>query len=93
MGDGDRGFDRAPNALQRVPQSAGSSPGPVQGRCRVSGHANTLRRLEVALPHMGHQPIAHLLCVLGVPGQFLVEHLFFVADAEDKHQQAEDEND
>jgi len=38
------------------------------------------------LPHIRHQPIAHSLRVLGVAGQFPVEHLFFVADAEDEHQ-------
>jgi hypothetical protein len=53
-GDGYRGFGDTANAFQCVPQSAGPSPGPVQGRCRVSGHANTLRRLDVALPPMRH---------------------------------------
>jgi hypothetical protein len=92
IGDGYRRFGEAAKPVQRIPQSAASSPGPVQGGCRVSDHANTLRRLDVALPHVRHQPITHSLCVLGVPGQFLVEQLFFVEDAENQHQQSDDEN-
>ena len=59
-------------------------------RAAVRGGRGVPRRVAGGppSPHVGHQPVVHLLHVLVVSGQFLLEHLLLVVDAKGEHRQA-----